>query len=119
MENNTPAWVALALAIVGAVKGIWDYLKKRSDNTTSIKINEENKYKVSRDELEVKNKELFSKLTEVEETLEHTSKQLEKALLAFEIIFPLIEDMIKENPAYKKTFERALDVFHEKNKHGN
>ena len=112
MEFDTSSW----MGIIGGVslvvaKGIWDYLKKRNDNQTTVKINEESKYKQSRDELQKSNDELFTKLTEVEQRLEVTSHQLDKAFLAFKIIFPLIEEMVGENPAYKKTFDEALKIF--------
>lgn len=94
-------------------KGVWDYLKKRNDNHTAIKINEDTQYKQSREELQKSNDLLFEKLTEVESRLEATSHQLDKAVLAIKIIFPLIEEMVGNNPAYKKTFDEALKTFND------
>ena len=112
MTLEDGGWISTAiLALAGIIKGIFDYQKKKSDNETSVKITESDRYKQSREELEKTNKELMGKLSSIEDSLSNTKHKLDKALSAFEIIFPLIETMIKDKPEYQKTFETALKHF--------
>lgn len=117
MDFNSWQGVVGGVLIVAA-KGIWDYLKKRSDNETTVKVNEESKYKQSREELQESNDKLFEKLSQAEKALEATTQLLEqtrhdldKSILAFKILIPLIEDIIANNPAHKAAFEEVRKVF--------
>lgn len=117
--NTNSGWLStVILAAIGLAKGIWDYLKKRSDNETTVKVNEESKYKQSREELQESNDKLFEKLSQAEKALEATTQLLEqtrhdldKSILAFKILIPLIEDIIAKNPAHKAAFDEVRKVF--------
>lgn len=108
-ENvNTWKGVAMVLASIGGFKYIWDYLKRKSDNDTKIKINASDKESVSKMELTKQYNELLERFDELERKFEHTERQLDKALTAFDIILPLIQEVIETNPRYKAVVDKAL-----------
>lgn len=111
LENNGGWLGALILLLAGGVKYFWDYLKKKSDDETKVKLNEEDKNKLSKDELTFQYNSLLNKFNELEDKFEHTEKQLDKALTAFEIILPLITKLLEDKPEYKPVFETALKHF--------
>jgi len=114
MTTEQGGWITSAILMIGGVaKYVFDYRKRQSDNETSIKLNETNQYKQSREELDAINKELMQKLSSLEDNVKTQQHKLDKMLSGFEIIFPLIETMIKDKPEYQKTFDVALKHFKE------
>ena len=102
-------WIATAiLAGIGIFKGVWDYLKKRSDDSTKVKLHETDQYNLSKQDLTKQYTELLTKFDELELKFSETDKRLQKALDAFDIILPLIRKMIEEKPEYKEVIDRAL-----------
>lgn len=107
--TNNGGWIASAiLALIGGLKFFWDYLKKRNDNDTALKMKEADKYHISNDELRKQHTELLAKFDELEHNFIETDKKLQRALDAFEIILPLIKKMIEDKPEYKEVFDKAL-----------
>lgn len=115
MDSSNGGWIAAAImAGIGTLKYLYDYLKKKSDNETAIKLNEQKEDEHSKDSLKKQNELLLAKLDEVEDKLEHTEKKLNELLLAFEIVFPIMNQMIEDNPTYKPVFENAFKHFKNK-----
>lgn len=112
MNKEVSGWIATAiLALIGALKLGWDYLKIRDNNATKIKINEQNIERNQIAELEAQNKMLIEGLKEVEESLTAAKQKMEEIYLAFEIIFPIMNKMVEDNPTYKPVFENAFKHF--------
>lgn len=104
-------WVTTAgLVAIAIVKGIWDYLKKKSDNETKLKLSETDSDKISKLELSKQYNELLAKFSELELKFEATERQLDRALNTFDIIFPLIENLLADKPEYRVAFENALKI---------
>lgn len=109
MNTEQAGWVvAIAGAALTATKYVWDYLKRKSDNDTKLKIHESGKEEIAKAELIAQQKELIHKLDELEAKLEHTEKQLDKALTAFDIILPIIQELLKEKPEFQGVLDKAL-----------
>lgn len=106
--NNTGWVVSIVLAAIGATKYIWDYLKQRSENETKIKLHEDDKYSLSKEELTKQYNELMVKFTDIEHNFEVTDKKLDRFLIAFEIILPIIQKTVENNPEYKSVIDKAL-----------
>ena len=107
-QNNTGWIVSIALAVIGATKYVWDYLKQKADNETKIKLHEDDRYTLSKEELTKQYNELLIKFTEIENNFEITDKKLDRFLIAFEIILPIIQKTVEDNPEYKSVIEKAL-----------
>lgn len=107
--KDNGGWIATAiLAAIGTFKYVWDYLKKKSDNETAVLLHDEDKYNMSRSELIAQNKELLKKFDELEHNFDVIEKKLDKAMTAFDLILPLIEQLLKDKPEYKPMFDKAL-----------
>ena len=107
--TDNSGWIAsLILAIGGATKYVWDYLKKRSDDATKVKLHDEDKYALSKEELTKQYNELLSKFSELEDKFDVTDKRLDRALMAFEIILPLIQKFVEDKPEHKAVIDKAL-----------
>lgn len=110
--SDNGGWVVSAiLGALGIGKGIWDYFKRVSDNNTKVKLHDVDSYALSKDEITKQHKELLEKFDELEHNFIETDKKLQRALDAFEIIFPLIRKMVDNNPEYKEVFDKALKHF--------
>lgn len=107
-HNNIWMITTIVLAIIGALDKGWKYLQQRNNNDTSIKLAEKKKEDIQKDELATQYQELLRKFEELEGMFEETQGKLDKALIAFDIILPIIENLIEEKPEYKKTIENAL-----------
>ena len=83
-------------------------LGKRSKDNTKIILHDEDRYNVSRDELIAQNKELLKKFDDLESKFDLTEKKLDKAMTAFDLILPLIEQLLHDKPEYKPMFDKAL-----------
>lgn len=109
MTSEQAGWaVAITGAIATATKYVWDYLKRKSDNDTKIKLHENGNAEITKQELIAQHKELLAKLDELETKLEHTERQLDKALTAFDIILPIFQKILEERPEYKGILDKAL-----------
>lgn len=108
-ENvNTWKGIAIVLGSLGGFKYVWDYLKRKSDNDAKVKISNNDKDNISKMELTGQYNELLERFDELEKKFEHTERQLDKALTAFDIILPLIQEVIETNPHYKAVVDKAL-----------
>ncbi len=103
--------LAISLATVGGMKALWDYLKKRSDNSTKVKLTNQKSEAISKDEITNQYHELLGKFDELEKKFTETEKLLDRALTAFDILYPLIEELIKEKPEFKGAVHQALKHF--------
>lgn len=102
-------WITTAgLVLIALIKGIWDYLKKKSDNETRLKLKESDNERVSSSELSKQYNELLNKFTELEHKFDATERQLDKALQTFDILLPFIDNLLKDKPEYKPAFENAV-----------
>lgn len=109
MNDQYIGWiVAIVLAGLGIMKGIWDYLQRKSDNDTKVKLNASSRENLSRETLNKQYTELMEKFDELEVKFSETDKRLQRALDAFDIILPLIKRMIEENPEFKDVVDNAL-----------
>lgn len=107
--QDNGGWILTGvLTLIGTLKYVWDYLKKKSDNDTAVLLHDEEKYNFSRTELIAQNKELLSKFEELELNFDAIEKKLDKAMTAFDLILPLIEQLLKDKPEYKGMFDKAL-----------
>lgn len=110
--SDNGGWIVSAiLGALGIGKGVWDYFKRLSDNNTKVKLHDNDQYALSKEELSKQHKELIAKFDELENNFIETDKKLQRALDAFEIIFPLIKKMVENNPEYKEVFDHALKHF--------
>lgn len=98
----------IVLAVIGALDKGWRYLEKRNSNETSLKLAEKKSEDIKKDELTLQYNELLKKFNELEEMFEETKEKLDKALITFDVILPIIETLIEERPEYKKTIQNAL-----------
>jgi len=105
---NTWKGIAIVLGSLGGFKYVWDYLKRKSDNDAKVKISNNDKDNISKMELTRQYDELLDRFDELEKKFEHTERQLDKALTAFDIILPLIQEVIETNPRYKAVVDKAL-----------
>lgn len=108
-NKETAGWVVTALLVFGGiVKKIWDYMKTKSDNETAIKLRNNDNDKISKEELSKQYNELLKKFSELEDKFEATERQLDRALNTFDILFPLIENLLADKPEYRVAFDNAL-----------
>lgn len=108
-NTGIAGWITTAgLVLMATIKGIWDYLKKKSDNETRLKLSESDSDKISKQELSKQYNELLKRFTELEDKFDQTEKQLDRALNTFDILFPLIENLLADKPEYRTAFENAL-----------
>ena len=88
-----------------------NYQKKRSDNKTTIEISQLDHQKLDYADLKAQNDELLHKFTELEEKFDETDKQFRRALTAFEILLPLLQDLAETQPAIKAALDKASKHF--------
>ena len=116
MNTEQAGWVVATIGAVGtAIKVLFDYFKKRNDNDTKVKLSENVKEEQLKQELNSQHKELLKKIDELETKLDHTERQLEKATLAFDIILPLLQEILKERPEYRGMIDKAVQHLTPKN----
>lgn len=108
-EYGSYGWiVAIALALIGVINEVVKYYRNKNDNNTKVAIGDVEKEKQKSLLLEAQHKELLEKFSELETKFEETDRKLEGALLAFDIVFPLIKELIKDKPEYEAVFQKAL-----------
>lgn len=109
-SEHSNIWMitTIVLAIIGTLEKGWKYLKQKDNNETSLKLAERKSEDIRKDELTLQYNELLKKFNELEEMFEETKEKLDKALIAFDVILPIIESMIEEKPEYKRTIQNAL-----------
>lgn len=111
VDNNygSMGWiVAIVLGAFGLLDKGWNYLIKRSSDSTKIELNKSDIYKTNQKELNEQYQELLNKFEEMEMKFEKASHQLDKALSTFKVIIPLIESIGETNPVMKKTIDNAI-----------
>lgn len=111
MDEATWRAIAVILATIGGMKALWDYMRRRSDNSTKVKLNAQRQEAVSKDEISQQYHELLEKFDELEKKFTETEKLLDRALTAFDILYPLIEELVKEKPEFKGAVQQALKHF--------
>lgn len=105
-------WIIAAIGgVVTAITKFLDYQKKRSDNKTTIEISQLDHQKLDYADLKAQNDELLHKFTELEEKFDETDKQFRRALTAFEILLPLLQDLAETQPAIKAALDKASKHF--------
>lgn len=105
-------WIIAAIGgVVTAITKFLDYQKKRNDNKTTIEISQLDHQKLDYADLKAQNDELLHKFTELEEKFDETDKQFRRALTAFEILLPLLQDLAETQPAIKAALDKASKHF--------
>ena len=105
-------WIIAAIGgVVTAITKFLDYQKKRNDNKTTIEISQLDHQKLDYADLKAQNDELLHKFTELEEKFDETDKQFRRALTAFEILLPLLQDLAETHPAIKAALDKASKHF--------
>lgn len=108
-DYGTYGWVvAIAVAAIGVINELVKYYRNKNDNNTKVAIGDVAKEKQKAAKLEAQHNELLDKFNELEHKFSETERKLEGALLAFDIVFPLIKELIKDKPEYQDVFNRAL-----------
>ena len=116
-DYGTYGWiVAIAVAAIGVINELVKYYRNKNDNNTKVAIGDVQKEKEKAAKLEAQHHELLEKFNELETKFEETDRKLEGALLAFDIVFPLIKELIKDKPEYQDVFNRALSYIAPKQK---
>ena len=96
---------------IGTLKYVWDFLKRRSDNATKIKLSEQKSDAISRDEIANQYRELLCKFDELEQKFSEQERLIDRALTAFDVLYPIIEELVKEKPEFKGAVNQALKHF--------
>ena len=101
-------WIVAAItAGAGVVKLAYDYYKNRDNNSTTLKLTEQEKQNRDKSEIEKQNVVLMDKIDELERSISDLTHRLDKFMTVFKMIEPIIEESVANNPVNKKIVDEA------------
>ena len=109
-EISTGTWWGVGGTVIGgAITVIFNFLTKKSDNKTQVDLNIAQINKAEIIEANKKILELQSQKDEISMALHEVNNKLDKLISMFDLIYPLIEEAISNNPAFKKVVGQFVE----------